>query len=295
VRNVVYRLSRLRFDEAAGLRRSLHRPSLASRGTGDAEHHSNPDAKEPKADRTDRLPPAHGHREPLASQVRLWVRAEHPPRHRPPVQRRLQRWPLKDTPSRALAWFSTAVPQRVVRMPKEQLDIHTSPMRKTTRQPSPPNYKPFREIPAEEWNKSPPPAVAKFLAKQDQEWQRVYRVRRQFRESAIWKSTRRRVLTERPLCQMCGSPSREVDHIVAIDDGGSPIDEMNLQALCSSCHSKKSWEDERHRQRRRLSEYASESLGNGISQRYRKAPSRKVIEEIKRLRVAMRSRSRSRS
>lgn len=41
-------------------------------------------------------------------------------------------------------------------------------------------------------------------------------------------------------CIKCGSKTRlEVDHIVALRDGGDPFELSNLQTLCGSCHAKK--------------------------------------------------------
>ena len=41
-------------------------------------------------------------------------------------------------------------------------------------------------------------------------------------------------------CQGCGRAGRlEVDHIVALEDGGDPWAFDNLQALCKACHQAK--------------------------------------------------------
>lgn len=58
-----------------------------------------------------------------------------------------------------------------------------------------------------------------------------------------WRRLRLMYLREHPLCVECLAAGRtvaatDVDHIVAKRDGGSD-DYTNLQALCHSCHSKK--------------------------------------------------------
>lgn len=63
-------------------------------------------------------------------------------------------------------------------------------------------------------------------------------------DSQRWKRLRKLVLTRDPLCVECRKKNRvtaacHVDHIVSISDGGNPFDLANLQALCASCHSRK--------------------------------------------------------
>ena len=55
------------------------------------------------------------------------------------------------------------------------------------------------------------------------------------------------VLAEEPLCRECLrqgriTPATDVDHIVPLAAGGTN-DRSNLQALCHSCHSKKTFRD----------------------------------------------------
>ncbi|QDY69318.1 HNH endonuclease [Qingshengfaniella alkalisoli] len=58
--------------------------------------------------------------------------------------------------------------------------------------------------------------------------QRWAAVRKQAKDRDDWK------------CVTCGNRGRlEVDHIVAIRDGGAPYDLSNLQTLCVRCHSRK--------------------------------------------------------
>lgn len=59
-----------------------------------------------------------------------------------------------------------------------------------------------------------------------------------------WRSARFAVLREEPLCRHCariGYTKRAecVDHIVPISKGGAEYDRDNLQALCISCHNRK--------------------------------------------------------
>lgn len=53
-----------------------------------------------------------------------------------------------------------------------------------------------------------------------------------------WQQTRASFLAHHPFCIVCGQKATHVDHIVARRRGGSD-DESNLQALCASCHSRK--------------------------------------------------------
>lgn len=53
-----------------------------------------------------------------------------------------------------------------------------------------------------------------------------------------WRALRLLVLRESPACVECGEPATDVDHIVPKRDGGTDERE-NLQALCHSCHSRK--------------------------------------------------------
>ena len=67
---------------------------------------------------------------------------------------------------------------------------------------------------------------------------------RRIYSSLRWHKVRRIALSREPLCiacQMVGvvSASIEVDHIIPLTDGGKPYCASNHQALCKSCHSKK--------------------------------------------------------
>ena len=53
-----------------------------------------------------------------------------------------------------------------------------------------------------------------------------------------WRMTRARYLRANPTCVMCGDDATDVDHIIARARGGTDEWE-NLEALCHSCHSRK--------------------------------------------------------
>lgn len=64
---------------------------------------------------------------------------------------------------------------------------------------------------------------------------------------ANWRRLRAMHLAQEPLCRHCGrqgivTPASEVDHIVPRSNGGSDKYE-NLQALCKSCHSRKTYRE----------------------------------------------------
>ena len=68
-------------------------------------------------------------------------------------------------------------------------------------------------------------------------------VRRE-RSTSRYRRARRAFLARNPYCETCRAkgvvmPSAEVDHIVALADGGSFWDESNWQQLCEICHDEK--------------------------------------------------------
>ena len=63
---------------------------------------------------------------------------------------------------------------------------------------------------------------------------------RYHRRLLLWSRIRAEVLWEHKTCQICGvNPSSEVDHIIEVAVGGDPFAKSNLQALCSTCHKRK--------------------------------------------------------
>lgn len=66
-----------------------------------------------------------------------------------------------------------------------------------------------------------------------------------FYNSWPWRKLRKRFLLNNPLCVHCNendiiTPATVVDHIVPINKGGAPLDELNLQPLCEHHHNSKS-------------------------------------------------------
>jgi 5-methylcytosine-specific restriction protein A len=73
------------------------------------------------------------------------------------------------------------------------------------------------------------------------------------RSGHAWAKIREAVLAEEPLCRVCQaktpprvSASEEVDHIVALEDGGAE-DRSNAQGICHSCHAEKTTRELRAR------------------------------------------------
>lgn len=68
--------------------------------------------------------------------------------------------------------------------------------------------------------------------------------------TAQWQRLRRLKLDQHPLCERCLAagrtrPAEAVDHRLAISAGGDPFPELvGLASLCTSCHSRKTREDE---------------------------------------------------
>ena len=65
-----------------------------------------------------------------------------------------------------------------------------------------------------------------------------------FYQSARWRGVRAAFLREHPLCRVCAArgrvvPAVVVDHVVPVKDGGARFDVGNLQALCVTCHNRK--------------------------------------------------------
>jgi 5-methylcytosine-specific restriction endonuclease McrA len=61
-----------------------------------------------------------------------------------------------------------------------------------------------------------------------------------YKQPGNWKTTRRRILArDGHACYICGAPSNEVDHILAVTQGGTH-DDTNLAAICTPHHEAKS-------------------------------------------------------
>ena len=68
-----------------------------------------------------------------------------------------------------------------------------------------------------------------------------------------WEKTRGEVLEEDPTCYLCGLPgSTEVDHIVAVSEGGTE-DRSNLAAVHKRCHATKTGREAARARARRYS------------------------------------------
>lgn len=73
---------------------------------------------------------------------------------------------------------------------------------------------------------------------------RTFDTERTFYQSAAWRAVRAAFLRAHPLCGECTARGRNVastvaDHVVPLKDGGARFDWSNLQALCVSCHNRK--------------------------------------------------------
>jgi 5-methylcytosine-specific restriction protein A len=65
-----------------------------------------------------------------------------------------------------------------------------------------------------------------------------------FYSSARWRAMRAQHLRSEPLCRECRKsdrlvPAAVVDHIIPLARDGERLDDVNLQSLCLSCHSRK--------------------------------------------------------
>ena len=58
--------------------------------------------------------------------------------------------------------------------------------------------------------------------------------------NAKWNKARKIFLASHPLCAVCGAPATDVDHIIPHKGNKNLFwDQSNWQALCHSCHSRK--------------------------------------------------------
>ena len=59
-----------------------------------------------------------------------------------------------------------------------------------------------------------------------------------FYQTREWKALRAAFIRRFPVCVLCGSKAKHVDHIVPIKvDWSRRLDPANLRPLCHSCHS----------------------------------------------------------
>jgi 5-methylcytosine-specific restriction protein A len=80
--------------------------------------------------------------------------------------------------------------------------------------------------------------------KENKTYNAVRPKRHEFYNTARWQKLRAWFRGQHPLCQECErqgrvNPSKIVDHIVSIEDGGDMTSADNLQALCVACHNRK--------------------------------------------------------
>jgi 5-methylcytosine-specific restriction protein A len=73
---------------------------------------------------------------------------------------------------------------------------------------------------------------------------RAFDTERTFYQSAAWRAVRAAFLRAHPLCEECAARGRKVaatvaDHVVPLKAGGARFGWTNLQALCVSCHNRK--------------------------------------------------------
>jgi len=64
-----------------------------------------------------------------------------------------------------------------------------------------------------------------------------------------WNELRAEVLREEPACRICGAKASDVDHIVAVADGGTDA-RSNLRALCHEHHKQVTAAQSRARRKR---------------------------------------------
>lgn len=70
--------------------------------------------------------------------------------------------------------------------------------------------------------------------------------RHPFYNTKTWKHLRKVKLATDPICEICRcTAATEVDHVLAINNGGSPTEWANLRSACHYCHSQKTYYIER--------------------------------------------------
>jgi 5-methylcytosine-specific restriction endonuclease McrA len=58
---------------------------------------------------------------------------------------------------------------------------------------------------------------------------------------AAWEAFRAGYIIRHPICCTpgCGAPTTDVDHIIALRDGGTRLDDRNCRPFCHPCHSRR--------------------------------------------------------
>jgi len=80
-----------------------------------------------------------------------------------------------------------------------------------------------------------------------------------FYNSKRWRALRNYFIQKHPLCAQCQREgiikgAQVCDHIVPITMGGSPVDQLNLQSLCTHHHAQKSGRESAEK-RRNIKDY----------------------------------------
>lgn len=65
------------------------------------------------------------------------------------------------------------------------------------------------------------------------------REKQRFYNLRAWRRLAVTVKAEEPTCRTCGNPSECASHITPLDEGGSPWDRKNIEALCRPCRNQK--------------------------------------------------------
>ena len=76
-------------------------------------------------------------------------------------------------------------------------------------------------------------------------------------DSPAWRTTRKIVREDEPLCRYClekglAVDTEEIDHILPINQGGNAYERDNLQGLCTPCHRAKSRDESKQGRGRRF-------------------------------------------
>ena len=89
---------------------------------------------------------------------------------------------------------------------------------------------------------------------QPKPWARASQHTKRINRSLWEKARQARLAFDGQRCVRCGEPATEVNHIVAVADGGALYDHDNLESLCHSCHEEATRAQERVRRERKAAE-----------------------------------------